>query len=177
MLGKRADSAMIMANGKNMVSDVLVSVGVLVGLILTAFTGNVYADVILEMLIGGWVVRTAVGIFMEANLELMDGSSDMELYQVILDAVGAVEGAFNPHRARMRRVAGFWDIDLDIEVDPHLTVMEAHGIATQVEDQIKQRLENVFDIMVHVEPHGDEGVETFGLSAQDMGRLGGNVGK
>jgi len=42
--------------------------------------------------------------------------------------------------------------------------LEAHDIASQVEDEIKRRLENVFDVMIHVEPRGNNAVETFGLS-------------
>ncbi len=167
-LGKRADSGMIIANAKNMAGDVLVSGGVLAGLIISALTGSGYADLIIAGLIGLWIIKTAVGIFLEANLELMDGNSSTEPYQVILDAVSSVEGAGNPHRARMRRVAGFWDIDLDIDVNPEITVYEAHEIASQVEEAIKQRLENVFDIMIHVEPQGDDNDETFGLSEAMM---------
>lgn len=168
IFGKRAGSAMIEANAKNMMSDVLVSFGVLAGLAISAITGTAHADSVIAVLIGLWIIKTAVEIFLEANLELMDGSSGKESYHVIVSAVNKVEGAFNPHRARMRRIAGFWDIDLDIEVDPGLTVSEAHGIATKVEGEIKRRLENVFDIMVHVEPHGDDAEETFGLSQEDM---------
>ncbi len=167
-LGKRSDSGMIIANAKNMASDVLVSVGVLAGLIISAVTGSGSADIIIAGLIGIWIIKTAVGIFLEANLELMDGNSSTEPYQVILDAVSSVEGAGNPHRARMRRVAGFWDINLDIDVNPECTVLEAHEIASQVEAEIKQRLENVFDIMIHIEPQGDDNDETFGLSEAMM---------
>jgi cation diffusion facilitator family transporter len=169
VLGKRADSSMIIANAKNMAGDVMISGGVLVGLVLSALTGSAYPDTILAALIGCWIINTAIGIFLEANLELMDGSSGTEPYRVIVDAVNAVEGAGNPHRARMRRIAGFWEISFDIDVDPRSTVMEAHGIASQVEREIKRRVEHVFDIMIHVEPYGDDDAETFGLSQDEMG--------
>ena len=167
-LGKRADSAMIKANAKNMAGDVLISSGVLVGLVVSIFTGSAYADTIIALLIGAWIIKTAVGIFLEANLELMDGSSDTKPYRVIAEAVDKVKGAANPHRARMRRIAGFWDIDLDIEVDPKSTVKEAHGVALRVEREIKKRLDNVFDIMIHIEPRGDDGEESYGLTEEEM---------
>lgn len=167
-LGKRAESAMIKANAKNMAGDVVISLGVLAGLIISALTGSAYADAIIAILIGVWIVKTAVSIFLEANLELMDGNDGIEPYRVIVDAVNAVEGAANPHRAKMRSISGFWDIDFDIDVDPKCTVSEAHKIASKVEMEIKRRLENVFDIMIHVEPQGDTSVEMFGLSKNEM---------
>ena len=168
VLGKLANSAMIKANAKNMASDVLVSVGVLVGLIISTATGFAQADSIIAILIGAWVIKTAIGIFLEVNLELMDGNNDTEPYRVLVDAVNQVEGASNVHRARIRRIAGFWDIVFDIDVDPNYTVLEAHNIALQVESEIKQRLENVFDIIIHVEPQGDDTDEAFGLSENEL---------
>ena len=168
VLGKRADSAMIKANAKNMLGDVMISCSVLVGLIISNLTASAFADTIIAMLIGVWIIKTAIGIFLETSLELMDGNSNVAPYRAIFDAVNMVEGAANPHRARMRRIAGFWDIDLDIDVDPHSSVWEAHNIATQVEKEIKQRLDNVFDIMIHIEPSGDNAAEMFGLSEEEM---------
>ena len=168
LLGKRSGSAMIKANAKNMVGDVMISVGVLAGLGISALTGSANADTIIAMLIGAWIIKTAISIFLETNLELMDGNNGLEPYRVIMDAVNSVEGASNPHRARMRRIAGFWDIDLDIDVDPGLTVLKAHNIASQVEKAIKLRLENVFDIMIHIEPNGSNEEETYGLSENEM---------
>jgi len=168
-LGKRAASALVLANAKNMLGDVLISLGVLAGLAISKATGSGIADAAFAILIGLWIIKTAVGIFRQANLELLDGSGDMASYRTIFDAVNSVEGAGRPHRARMRRIAGFWDIDLDIEVDPRLTVAQAHGIALRVEREIKLRLENVYDIMVHVEPQGEGSQEGFGMSEEEVG--------
>ena len=168
ILGKRANSAMLKANAKNMAADVLISFGVLVGFAIAYLTDSGHADSVMAILIGVWIIKTAIGIFLETNLELMDGNSDIKQYQIIVEAVSAVEGASNPHRARMRRIAGFWDIDLDINVNPQISVIEAHEIASKVEQEIKKRLDEVFDIMIHIEPCGDDAVEAFGLSESDM---------
>jgi divalent metal cation (Fe/Co/Zn/Cd) transporter len=69
----------------------------------------------------------------------------------------------------MRRIAGFWDIDIDIEVDPALTIREAHAIASAVERAIKERVEAVYDIMVHVEPAGNRETEGYGLYEAALG--------
>lgn len=165
-LGKRAGSAMIIANAKNMTGDVLMSIGVLVGLAISTLTGSGIADRVLAFFIGLWIVKTAIGIFMEANLELMDGNKDLAPYQDIFDAVNSVEGAERPHHARMRSIGGFWDIDLDIDVDPDLTVRQGHDIAIVVEHEIRERLENIADIMIHIEPAGHDHDEVFGVSEE-----------
>jgi cation diffusion facilitator family transporter len=163
LFGKKADSAMLRANAKNMAGDVFISVAVLLGLLLSLLLNMGVIDSVVAILVGFWVIRQAVGIFLEANAELMDGSS-VESYKAVFEAVHSVKKAGNPHRTRMRRIAGLWDIDIDIEVDPEITVREAHHVATEVELAIKSRVEGVYDIMVHVEPVGDSGnQEGFGL--------------
>ncbi|MDR3173292.1 MAG: cation diffusion facilitator family transporter [Treponema sp.] len=169
--GKKADSAMLRANAKNMGADVILSAGVLTGLGFSIESGTAAIDSITAILVGLWVIRSAVGIFFEANLELMDGSAGMDAYQAVFEAVRSVGGAANPHRTRMRRIAGLWDIDIDIEVAPDLTVNAAHAIATQVEKAIKGRLEGIYDIVVHIEPAGDRPQgEGYGLSEKEVFR-------
>jgi cation diffusion facilitator family transporter len=163
LFGKKAESPMLKANAKNMTGDVAISAGVLAGLLLSALTGVGLIDSVAALLVGLWVIKSAVEIFFEANAELMDGGSGKEFYRAVFEAVHSVSGALNPHRTRMRRIAGFWDIDIDIEVDPSLTIREAHAIASKVEQAIKERVERVYDIMVHVEPAGNREREGFGL--------------
>jgi cation diffusion facilitator family transporter len=164
LFGKKADSPMLKANGKNMAGDVILSGGVLAGLGISLALDVEAADAVMAILVGLWVIRSAVGILIEVNLELMDGAPDTESYRVLFDAVRSVKEAGNPHRARMRHIAGLWDIDIDIEVKPDITVMEAHWIAHRVETAIKEKVEGVYDIMVHVEPAGNLENEGYGLS-------------
>jgi cation diffusion facilitator family transporter len=162
-LGKKANSAMLRANAKNMAGDVILSGGVLLGIVLAMGLSVKTIDSIMAILVGLWVIKSSIGIFTEANSELMDGAVGAETYRIVFDAVRSVPGAGNPHRTRIRRIAGLWDIDIDIEVAPELTVLKAHWIAHRVEKAIKERIEGVYDIMVHVEPAGNMENEGFGL--------------
>ena len=164
LFGKKAGSPMLKANAKNMSADVLLSAGVLAGIALSMRFNIAIIDSWAALLVGLWVIKSALGIFLEANMELMDGGSNREYYQQVFDAVNSVEEAGKPHRVRMRRIAGLWDIDIDIEVLPSLTITQAHSIAYKVEKAIKARVENVYDIMVHVEPAGNIEQESYGLS-------------
>ncbi|MDR1420979.1 MAG: cation diffusion facilitator family transporter [Treponema sp.] len=168
--GNKASSAMLKANAKNMTGDVILSLGVLAGTGLSIWLDRGIIDSAAAVIVGFWVIKSAVGIFIGVNTELMDGS-DTGLYGEVFAAVHSVEGAGNPHRTRMRHIAGLWDIDIDIEVNPELSVREAHRIASRVEQAIKDRVEDVYDIMVHVEPAGESGRhdgEGYGLSEKEM---------
>ncbi|MDR0638097.1 MAG: cation diffusion facilitator family transporter [Spirochaetaceae bacterium] len=167
--GKKARSPMLLANAKNMASDVLLSGGVLIGLGLSIYLHIGIIDSIAALAVGLWVIKSAVEIFVVTNTELMDGSGDAASYRAVFDAVRSVQGAGNPHRVRMRRVAGLWVVDIDIEVDPATTVRDAHNIADAVEKAIKQNVEDVYDIMVHIEPQGDTGpAEKYGLRENEL---------
>ncbi|MDR0402850.1 MAG: cation diffusion facilitator family transporter [Treponema sp.] len=168
LFGKKADSAMLKANAKNMAGDVVTSAGVFIGLGCALFFRLGAVDLVTAILVGLWILKNSVSIFLSANAELMDGSTADESYRELFDAVRSVPEAGNPHRTRMRRIAGFWDIDIDIEVDPALTIAEAHTIACRVEDAVKKRIDCVFDIMVHVEPAGNVQNEGYGLTEKQV---------
>jgi len=168
IFGKKANSSMLKANSKNMSADVILSAGVLIGLGLSMFFNIGIIDSWVAILVGIWVIKSALGIFMEANTELMDGGSFKIYYKEVFEAVKSVEGAGHPHRVRMRKIAGLWDIGIDIEVPPNKTVVEAHWISFNVEKTIKERIENIYDIMVHIEPAGNMEEEGYGLCEENL---------
>lgn len=166
--GRKSGSPMLIANAKNMRGDVVTSAAVLVGLGLTYLTGLAVMDEILGALVALWILKNAVEIFMEANTELMDGTNSREPYREIFAAIAKVPSVDNPHRVRLRRVGSMLIIDLDIEVDPAMTVYESHKIALKVEKAIKESLPDVYDVIVHIEPLGNVEDEKFGLTARDV---------
>ena len=160
---------MILANAKNMTNDIIISASVFVGLGSSILFKMPFLDALTALLVSLWVMKSAVGIFLEQNMELMDGNADDALYRSLFDAVTSVPGAGNPHRARIRKMASAWDIDLDIEVEGNLTLREAHEISERVADAVRASIPDVYDIMVHVEPAGSgEHDEQFGLSERDL---------
>ena len=150
--GRRAGSPMLTANAKNMRNDVIISLGVLVGLFFTFVLDMAVLDSVTGLVISLFIIRSAIGIFLDSNAELMDGVSDLSVYDDIFEAVDQVRGASNPHRVRSRQIGTMYMISLDIEVDSDITLNQAHDIAEAVEKSIILKIGNVYDIVVHVEP-------------------------
>ncbi|MEN6298113.1 MAG: cation diffusion facilitator family transporter [Rectinema sp.] len=166
--GKKSGSPMLIANAKNMRGDVVTSAAVLIGLGLAYLTGLAVMDEILGAIVALWILKNAIGIFMEANTELMDGTKSREPYKEIFAAIAQIPSVDNPHRVRLRRVGSMLIIDLDIEVDPAMTVYESHEIALKVEKSFKASLPDVYDVIVHIEPKGNVEDEKFGLTVRDV---------
>ena len=144
--GKKIDSSMLTANAINMRNDVIISSGVLLGLIVTFIFTLPILDSIHQFYIR------------------IDENTDRRFYNKIFEAVEQVPGASNPHRVRSRMIGNLYMITLDIEVNPQITITQAHQIADSVEKSIKSSIDNVYDILVHVEPAGEcQTDEKFGI--------------
>lgn len=169
--GKIADSEMVKANALNMKNDIIMSLGILVGLFLSEQFKLPILDPIIALLVGLWVIKNAAKLFLQVNFELMDGNADNSLYEKLFSAVSSVQGVHNPHKARIRKMASLFDIDLDIEVDPAMTVYDAHEKAEQVEEAIREVIPEAYDILIHIEPLGSDShqrEEKYGLKPEDM---------
>ncbi len=168
-VGKEVDSAMLTANARNMQNDVVISLSVLVGLIFTFIFKLPVIDVITALLVSGYIMYIAFKIFMQTNRDLMDGVDDEGIYRKIIVQVKNVEGASNPHKIRVRKMAHLYVIALDVEVDGSITLEKAHELSAQVEKSIKSNIPNVYDVLVHVEPIGNrEEDEVFGVSEEEL---------
>ncbi|MBI9102391.1 MAG: cation transporter [Spirochaetales bacterium] len=168
-IGRRVNSSMLIADAKNMLSDVVLTGSVFAGIVLTRVFALPVLDLILACAVSLWIMRLAFTIFLESSQELMDGIEDREVYNQIFHAVNSVPGAGHPHRVRVRKLSIMYVVDLDIEVDGDINVRQGHDIARQVEKAIKENVKDVYDIIVHVEPRGNlESAEQYGLSENNI---------
>ena len=163
--GKRIKSPMITANAINMRNDIILSTSVLIGLFFTFYLQLPVIDRVMALLLSLWIMWVAVKLFRENSVDLMDGIVDCTVYNNVFNAVKDIEGVHNPHRIRVRKAGYMYIVDLDIEVDGDMTVTRSHEIGIQVEKNIKEQIENVYDVMLHIEPVGNyEKEEKFGVS-------------
>jgi cation diffusion facilitator family transporter len=168
-IGKSTKSSMLIANARNMQNDVIISLTVLVGLVFTFVFELPIVDTITGLAVSVYIMFVAYKIFMQTNLELMDGVEDPTIYTKIFKAVAKIKGVHNPHNCKVRKMGHQYLIAIDIEVDGSLTVTNSHQLAHQVDYQIRQDIENVYDILVHIEPYGQKSKDaSYGVSNKDL---------
>ncbi len=168
-IGNRVSSEMLRANAKNMQNDVLISLSVLIGLVFTHLFKMPVIDSIAALVVSAWILKVAVQIFLKTNVELMDGTKDNKIYNIIFKAIDSVEGVKNPHRVVVRNVGHKLKIGADIEVDGNMSLKEAHELSNKVEESIRSKIDHLFDVTIHVEPIGDKTTEKeYGISRENL---------
>ncbi len=163
--GKKMQSPMLIVNAKNMQNDIIISGAVLVGLFFTFILHLPILDSLTALAVSIWIMKVAFEIFMQTNTELMDGLKSPAIYKQIFAAIDSVKGVTNPHRVRVRQLGNMYMMDIDIEVNGSMTVFDAHTVAHEVEERIRKDIDNIYDMMVHIEPAGDNAAnEKFGVT-------------
>ena len=146
---RRLRSDLLAADAKHTASDVLVSAGVILGLI-GEWLGLAGADAAFALVIAGTIAWTAWSIVREASLVLTDAAfvDPREL----LAAIVAAPGVVTAHNLRARSSGGRVWVEVHVTVEPTLTVRQAHAVATAVEGRIQDVVGAPTQAIVHVEP-------------------------
>lgn len=151
-MGKQLRSELLIADASHTGSDILVSIGVLVGLVAVRL-GWPLADPVLALLVAAAIVWTAIQVLRQADLALSD-TARLSTLEVCAAAL-AVPGVLGCHSIRTRGTAADVLVDLHIQVDPASTVAVGHLIAEAVERALSARFPEVADVLAHLEPYDE----------------------
>lgn len=147
--GNRLHSEMLKADAAHTLSDALVSIGVIVGLIFVSF-GFPQADSIAALVVTFFIIASAVGVFKRGLNTLSDHARipAEQIIEIAKDFPQIVE----VHNVRTRGTESCIYCDLHLLVEPDTTVAHAHKIGDDLEDAIKEKHPNVVEVLVHIEP-------------------------
>jgi cation diffusion facilitator family transporter len=147
--GEKLKSPLLLADAKHTLSDVFVSLAVLLSMGLV-WLGYPKADGLVALGVMVFVAWVAWGIARQAVGILSDTA---RLAPEKVEALTReVEGVRACRDVRSRGMEGMVYVDLKIEVDPRLTTAEAHTLADAVEARLQAAFPEVVDVVVHVEP-------------------------
>lgn len=151
-IGRAVRSPALTADGKHVMTDVVTSVGVLLGVLLAGMTGIQMLDPLLAMLVALNILWTGWQLMKESVGGLMDAAPRAELLEQVRNMVGQYgEGALEAHDLRARHAGRITFIEFHLVVPGSMTVQEAHSICDRIEEALKKTLHEV-EINIHVEP-------------------------
>ena len=146
--GHELSSHLLIADASHTKSDVLITVGVLIGLLL-ARRGWWWADPAIAIVIAALIVRVAYRILQESIPELVDQRAVDTA--AIRGAAENIRGVKSAYGIRSRGSANVRYAEVTIAVDGDANVQAAHAIADEVEERLKRDLA-LSEVTVHVEP-------------------------
>lgn len=146
---KALKSDVLAADANHTLSDALVSIGVIVGLVFVSL-GYPMADPIMAFVVMIAILATALDVFRSAFATLSDCSRIPE--EELAAVASSVPGVKSVHHIRTRGTEGEVYSDLHVLVDASMTVADAHDLAEAVEAAVKERWKTVVEVLVHIEP-------------------------
>lgn len=147
--GKKLKSSLLLADANHTLSDVFVTLAVLLSLVLV-WMGYPRADGVIALLVMVFVAWVAYGIVRQA-VGILSDTARLDPTKVS-ELTISVPGVRSCRDVRSRGMEDSVYVDLKIEVDPQLTTAQAHDVADQVEQKLHSAFPQVVDVVVHVEP-------------------------
>ena len=155
IVGRKIESPAVIANGWHHRSDAFSSIGTLIGISGAMFLGERWRilDPITSVIVGIFIIGVAYKLARPSIQELLEMSLPEEIERNIEQKIQATPGVITFHHLRTRKNGNAFIIDMHIKVDPHSSIVEAHDIATHVENNLKTAFGKRTQINVHIEPY------------------------
>lgn len=152
--GKKLSSDVLISDSEHTRSDVLITCGVIVTMILLKFGFPPVIDGCVSLLISVFIFKASFEIFSEAAQTLTDSAvlSQEEIYEVTMECDEVMEC----HKIRSRGRKDQVFIDLHILVAPDMHVNEAHALQHKIENTLKIKFGSQVSVIIHVEPFDQE---------------------
>jgi cation diffusion facilitator family transporter len=151
--GRRIKSTVVMANAWHHRSDALSSVAVMLGVLAAQLNPDwhmldAYAALLVSFMIG----VVGLKVLWSAVLEVIDTAPDPVVIDRMIGCIKSIGGVFDHHDLKVRSSGGMLLMQVHLVVDGQLSVEEGHRIAKDVEGCLLSSIENLSEVIVHIDP-------------------------
>lgn len=149
-----ANSSSLKADAWHHRSDAITSVAAFIGISIALFFGKGYesADDWAALFAAGLIMYNSYGIFRPALGEIMDENLYEDLITEIRKISLEVEGVTGTEKCLIRKSGMIYHVDLHANVDANISVREGHVIAHRLKDTLQERIPELGNILIHIEP-------------------------
>ncbi|HIL92041.1 MAG TPA: cation transporter [Cycloclasticus sp.] len=148
-------SDLLKANAWHHRSDAISSFVVLIGVGLE-MAGYRYFDSIAALIVGLMVIKIGFDLVLDASKELVDTALDPDKVEQIKQVILSVDGVKALHFLRTRKMGEVAWVDVHILVSPMISVSEGHLISETVRLSLIKTVDNIGEVMAHIDPEDDE---------------------
>ncbi len=161
--GQKRNSITLEADAHHLMTDVWTSVGVISGVAIAGFTNWQILDPIVAIVVALNIIWTGSQLVRRSVSGLMDEVLPAQEQKLIEGVMAKYrEKGVNFHALRTRQAAARRFMSVHVLVPGEWTVHDAHHVAEDFENDIREALGGVITVFTHLEPAEDE------LSMDDM---------
>jgi cation diffusion facilitator family transporter len=151
-VGKAAESIVLEADGKHLLTDVWTSAAVLCGLGLVWLTDIHWFDPIVALLVSANICWTAIDLVRRSFDGLMDHALPADELDTVRAAISEhLEPGTTFHALRTRRAGAHRFADFHLLVPGKYSVQRAHDLTERIEAAVRAALPDI-EVTVHIEP-------------------------
>jgi ferrous-iron efflux pump FieF len=150
---RRTGSLAISADSLHYGADLLTNMSVIVALVLSTQLGWIWADPLIAIAIGVFILRSAWQILKQSLNLLMDRELPDEDRERIRRIASSHPEVIDIHDLRTRSSGTHVFIQFHLEMDGNMTLFDAHAIADQVMGELERAFPDA-EVLIHQDPHG-----------------------
>lgn len=149
-VGKKMNSYILISDSLHTKSDVYVSIGVLVTLICIKLGFPPVIDKVVSFVVGIFILHGAYEIFKSTIKILVDGAVIEE--NKIKEIVKEFNEIKEIKNIRSRGSQNDIHVDIDILVEPDMTVEKSHELSHKIENTMREKINRNIQVTTHIEP-------------------------
>lgn len=148
---KSSGSAALEGDAKHLLSDVISTVGIWIGLVIAQLTGWQIMDALLAFVVAILITRMGIGLILRSLQHLMDSSCTEEEETILSVLEEHKSSIIEFHDLKTRRQGNFVLAEIHLTVDDSMSVRMAHDIIDQIEEALNRVAAHI-RITVHIDP-------------------------
>lgn len=157
-VGKVEESIALEADGKHLMTDVITSLGVVIGIVLVVMTGWLWLDPVIALLValnivfeGSKLVRRSMDGLIDRSLTVEE---EITIVRTIETSIHDVNAEVKYHGLRTRKSGSARFMEMHLLTPGDWSVTQAHDIAEEIERAIKAEFREI-QVSIHIEPVED----------------------
>jgi cation diffusion facilitator family transporter len=146
---KRNRSMALEGDAKHLFSDVVSSVGVVIGLFVASITGIFILDPLIALFVAILLVKMGIDVFRRTSKDLMD-SNCAEEEKIIIAVLEKTQGYIEYHGLKTRRSGEKVFMEVHLCVDGEVSVKKAHELTEKIEKELELTIPGISST-IHIE--------------------------
>lgn len=148
---KKYNNLLVKANSRDHFNDMIITSVNLISCVLSIYE-IYFLDGIVGIIISVWVIYTSIKLFIESYNVLMDKSISIETKNEVYEIIDRHKEIKRVIHFNSTPVGYKYQISFTIYVDGNMSTFDSHNIANKLEKEIVKEIDEIYLVIIHVNP-------------------------